>query len=392
MNREIPKPLRKALARPAGDVHPSPDVLTAFVERALAPVENEEVAHHLAQCAECREIVFLASEAAEQEAPVEGELVAAASRRVAPTPVYAASLRPAATLANAPRPRWTIRMRWAVSIAAAAVLVSGVLVLQISRAGSGHNAASMTVASNRPAPVSPEAPPTATAPSSQEASAKPPVPGTLAKAAPHRAMAGPAKKGPAQTTVARNAAEPAPSSENEAAKPAPPETGPQAAPGAFGGVGTALVPEINPQNSFAESEASQPVQLKQGAPALFGKSRMGMQAKSAARTQWRIGPDGHLERSMAAGQWARVLADQPTTFRAVAAMGSDVWAGGNGGALFHSSDGGEHWSAVTLAAESKVETGAIVSLRFDDSQHGSVASDMGTRWATIDGGVTWTPQ
>ena len=63
MNQEIPKLLRNALARQAvGDVHPSPDVLTSFMERTLAPMESEVVTHHLAQCAECREIVFLASE------------------------------------------------------------------------------------------------------------------------------------------------------------------------------------------------------------------------------------------------------------------------------------------------------------------------------------------
>jgi len=393
MNQEIPKPLRNALARQAvGDVHPSPDVLTSFMERTLPPVESDMVTHHLAQCAECREVVFLASDAAEDELR-ERELLAAAAatRRVAPMPLYAASSRAAAALANASRPRWTGRMRWAVSIAAAAFLVSGGLVLQFSRAGSGHNAAPLTVASNRPAPARPEAQPTATAANSQEASAKPPVSETLAKAAPHRATTARAKKGPAQTTVARNAADQVPSA--PAAEPAPQATPSQATAGAFSGVGNnALVPEVRPQSSFAESEAAQPLQLKQGAPALFGKSRMGMHAASAVRPQWRIGPDGHLERSMVADQWTRVLDDQPTAFRAVAAMGSDVWAGGNGGALFHSSDGGEHWSKVPLAAESNVETGDIVSIRFDDPQHGIVASDRGTRWATTDGGVTWTTQ
>ena len=135
MNQEIPKPLRNALARQAvGDVHPSPDVLTSFVERTLPPVESEVLSHHLAQCAECREIVFLASAAAEDEVREERELVAAAAAgRVAPMPAYAASSRPAAARAEAPRPRWTNRMRWAMSVAAAVVLVSAGVVLQFSR-------------------------------------------------------------------------------------------------------------------------------------------------------------------------------------------------------------------------------------------------------------------
>src|SRR5450755_2039198 len=95
MNQEIPKPLRNALARQAvSDVHPSPDVLTSFMERTLAPPESEAVTHHLAQCAECREIVFLASNAAEDEVGDERKLVAAATGRVAAMPVYAASSHP----------------------------------------------------------------------------------------------------------------------------------------------------------------------------------------------------------------------------------------------------------------------------------------------------------
>src|SRR5664279_5155465 len=387
MNQEIPKPLRNALARQAvGDVHPSPDVLTAFMERTLPPVESEVVTHHLAQCAECREIVFLASEAAEDDVRVERELVAAAAfSRVAPMPVYTTTSRPAPAWVEPSRPRWTTRMRWALSVAAAALLVSGGPVLQFSRAGSGHSATPLTVASNRPALASPEARQNATAQESQEAAAKPRAPEALAKAAPHGTAAAHAGSVSSATAVARNDTDEFPAA--PATGVAPRATGPQATPGAVGGMGNALVPEVRPQRSFAESEAAQAVQ--QAAPLAFGKTQAEMHSVSAARPQWRIGPEGHLERSMAAGQWTRVLDEQPTTFHAVAVMGNDVWAGGNGGALFHSSDGGEHWSEVSLAANSNVETGAIVSIRFDDPQHGVVACDSGTRWATADGGVTW---
>ncbi len=394
MNQEIPKPLRNALARQAiGDVHPSPDVLTSFVERTLASPENEVVTHHLAQCAECREIVFLASNAAEDEVRDGREMVAAAAAgRAAAMPVYAVSSRPAAA-----RARWIVRTRWAVSIAAAALLISTGLVLQFRRATSGDQAATVKVASNRPAPASPEAQQSATAASPRDASAKPSVAESLAKAAPHPTPAAQAKKLPETTMIARNASDAFPSA--PAAERAPRATTSQATAGAaVGGTSNAVVPEVRPQSSFAESESAQKsetaqsLQLQQRAPLTFGKSGMGMKAVSAVRPQWRIGPDGHLERSMAANQWTRALDDQPVIFHAVAVIGNDVWAGGNGGALFHSSDRGEHWSKVSLASNSNVETGAIVSIRFDDSQHGIVASDSGTRWATTDGGVTWTTQ
>ena len=51
-------------------VHPDLDALNAFVESALTEHERVECLAHLAECAECREVVFLAQKAAEIEAPV----------------------------------------------------------------------------------------------------------------------------------------------------------------------------------------------------------------------------------------------------------------------------------------------------------------------------------
>ena len=399
MNQEIPKPLRNALARQAvGDVHPSPDVLTSFMERTLAPGESEVVTHHLAQCAECREIVFLASNAAEDEVGDGRRLVAAAAvGRAAAMPSYAATSRLDTARAEASRRRWTVRTRWAVSVAAAVVLVSTGLLLQFRRATSGYQTAPLTVASNRPAPASPEVRQSAAAPSSQKAAAKPAVAEMLDNTAPRQITAAQVKKVPEATMTARDAGDAFPSAPT--AQPAARATAsPATAGAAVGGVSNAAVPEARPQSTYVEgesaqkSETAQSLQLQQRAPLTFGKSGTVMKAVSAVRPQWRIGPNGHLERSLAANQWTRVLDDQPVIFHAVAVMGSDVWAGGNGGALFHSPDGGEHWSKVSLAANSNVETGAIVSIRFDDPQHGIVASDSGTRWATTDGGITWTTQ
>ena len=51
-------------------VHPDPDALNAFVENALPEHERIECLGHLAKCAQCREVVFLAQKAAEIEEPV----------------------------------------------------------------------------------------------------------------------------------------------------------------------------------------------------------------------------------------------------------------------------------------------------------------------------------
>ena len=76
MNQELPNSLREALARQAaGDAHPSSDVLTAFVEHSLPSRESQRITDHLAKCADCREVVFLASAAVEEPAGEEQELM-----------------------------------------------------------------------------------------------------------------------------------------------------------------------------------------------------------------------------------------------------------------------------------------------------------------------------
>jgi hypothetical protein len=50
-------------------LHPGADVLNAFLEGALAEHERTECLAHLADCAKCREVVFLAREAAAVEEP-----------------------------------------------------------------------------------------------------------------------------------------------------------------------------------------------------------------------------------------------------------------------------------------------------------------------------------
>ena len=94
MNQKLPRPLRDALARQAGcEVHPSPDVLTSFMERTLPLDERELVTDHLALCPDCREVVFLASNATEDVVVDERKLAAA---------------HQPAVLAETRRRRWTL--------------------------------------------------------------------------------------------------------------------------------------------------------------------------------------------------------------------------------------------------------------------------------------------
>jgi hypothetical protein len=79
-------------------------------------------------------------------------------------------------------------------------------------------------------------------------------------------------------------------------------------------------------------------------------------------------------------------------FRAVTVAGSEVWAGGSGGALYHSLDAGIHWTRIVPTAAGTTLTGDIISLEFPDSQNGKVTTSTPEVWTTRDAGQTWQKQ
>ena len=79
-------------------------------------------------------------------------------------------------------------------------------------------------------------------------------------------------------------------------------------------------------------------------------------------------------------------------FRAVVANGSDVWAGGLNGSLYHSIDSGNRWALVMPSSAGTALTGDIVSIEFPDSQHGKLSTSTGETWITADSGQTWHKQ
>jgi len=92
------------------------------------------------------------------------------------------------------------------------------------------------------------------------------------------------------------------------------------------------------------------------------------------------------------GKTSRVRKVRSPVFRAVAATGIDVWAGGSEGALYHSLDAGDHWIRVMPTSSGAVLTGDIVSLEFADMGHGKVSTSTAEVWTTSDAGQTWQRQ
>jgi len=70
----------------------------------------------------------------------------------------------------------------------------------------------------------------------------------------------------------------------------------------------------------------------------------------------------------------------------------DIWVGGSAGALFHSSDAGEHWTQVRPIANGEALEDDIVGVEFTDTLHGKLTSSAEETWITADAGQTWQKQ
>jgi hypothetical protein len=83
-----------------------------------------------------------------------------------------------------------------------------------------------------------------------------------------------------------------------------------------------------------------------------------------------------------------------TIFRAlsVSSVAAEVWAGGSGGALYHTLDGGNLWARVVPSDGGTSLTGDVISIQFSDPQNGSVTTSSAEVWTTKDAGQTWHKQ
>ena len=91
---------------PNSIVHPDEDLLTAFAEQALTPAERRQLQDHLADCGRCREVVFLAQQAAAEE------------------------LVPAVAQKPAVRPSWRLILAGAVAFASIAAISTSIVIYQ----------------------------------------------------------------------------------------------------------------------------------------------------------------------------------------------------------------------------------------------------------------------
>jgi photosystem II stability/assembly factor-like uncharacterized protein len=115
-------------------------------------------------------------------------------------------------------------------------------------------------------------------------------------------------------------------------------------------------------------------------------------ARQARTPSWTVTAAGAVQRSYDGRSWQTVVISPGTTFRAVAAAANDVWAGDSTGALYHSTDSGDHWQRVEVSSAGRELHGAIASIDAARPPAVTVITTLGERWTTSDGGQIWKPE
>ena len=387
-------------AQPVGE-HPDADLLTAFAEHALGGPERELVLAHLAVCVACREVVSLAL-------PQEAEMVEVAA--------------PSGSWFRWPMLRWTAVAATVIVVGAAvSVLVprrtanqalqeASVPAQKVPSVPSAQNAETREQ-ENKPVGAKRQARQAVAQPSERGAAAKEnskqvaadalsqarneavavqPAPAPVPQIQAGEAQ--PAKsRDLQQMTTLEEAAKPEAArkdsalADKDAAKGA--AVGGQVAENRYQAAAAPPSPPPPAENQVAPSSelrAKSAGGLPSSGPMALAKAK-----KLDTTTRWRVSASGAIERSSSGAAWEKVEIDPGVTFRGISSTSGDLWAGGTGGALFHSADAGRTWSRVRVGDEGMWVSEVIVGVDFPNAASGFVTTASGAVWQTQDAGRTW---
>jgi len=447
---EVPKVVQERLRVASAGVarHPDADVLTAFAERSLRGLERDTVLQHLSRCGECREVVSLALPASEPaEVAVKSVRAAWLTWPAMRWGFAAAGIVVVASLAVVLHRRQQSMAADKTSppaaVSEARNQVVPALSLQDTEKEQDKSKASPSPTGSKDgeetsrvaAHSAHNEAPAALAPIPSYAS-RVPVAGSLAHGPKMgiqtnlsnqwqqfsaNNLVAPVRVSPATPSAASNQAGSDAVVQTQAAAPVP--TADNLAAQSQG-----LSQQV-PLGGSAESKVDRAKPLQTAIMDNSRKYAVGVapsvsRARSAVAgaAQWTISATGGLQRSLDRGAtWQDVnvnesdapggagkqqasgekapaaIGDQKQApsepvFRAVAANGPDVWAGGANGGLYHSVDTGVHWTRIVPLSSGVFLTGDIVTVDFPDPQHGRIATSTSEIWITADAGQSWQKQ
>lgn len=452
--QDVPKIVRARLQRQklaTAEPHPDADLLTAFAEHSLAGRERDHVLDHLARCGECREAVALALPATEAVALASSESTArigwlswpilrwgvVAAGILAVTSVGILQYRqrhqektlvassftphaPADTAAQSPAsaPRATASQAFAPQAAKEKQI-------ELPKQTPSPSRVSSQLAATNPAPA-PAAIPAQPQPMRRSSSASSiggPIVGhgfasaigrssTAVEVSP-QSSAEPAAADQLETdqwqTLSR--AKPVPDQASSALPPAP-----RTDPALMGSAalrwtisdGGALRRSLDggktwlDVNVAADSspDSSMSSQLELPAPTTTGKEQAEPTTQASTETnQTEKKSNAKSAARSAASARVQFAGVEPASvsrpvFRALAVSSNaaEVWAGGSGGALYHTLDGGNRWLRVLPSDAGVLLTGDIIAIQFSDPRNGTVTTSNVEIWITADAGQTWHKQ
>jgi hypothetical protein len=412
---QLPKLVRQRLQATAkAGVHPDPDLLACFAERSLSESERVAVLEHLANCPDCRQIVSFSVPPLERQ----------------PAPVAAAWPSPAGG--------WhRLGLRWA-AVAACVAVAGGAVMLGRHALATKENLIALeptqpmpkdhskpTQASQRADQIVARAEPPQSAGVSARVAASPEEARQLVKLQKQSAKTGGGvgfgvgmpqshlrESGAAPAMVAQAAPAQADQQRSTTGRQ---EDGLQASPAQIPAASEAVQVESAAPGVSSQQLQVYPTESKDFAPPAppsepasgsSGRSLKGIvggsvisrneavQDKTAGDTimpRWTLSSDGTLLlRSFDNGQtWQSIPVAGRVVFRALSALGPEVWIAGSAGALYHSSDRGQHWQKVEPAADGRILVADIIALEFIDSQHGKLITANHEVWITADAGHSW---
>jgi hypothetical protein len=349
----------------AAEIHPDPNLITAFVENSLPGDSRAQIVQHLAQCADCREVVFLSS------------------------PDQATTL-PAAVSAPSRWLTWPV-LRWGAAVAAVVVVVAAVSLHRQS----GGVATSSGSMQQTDAPIAKEK--AAAAPVLEEKREIAAVPATVKGDS--VGDAGSQRPDQLKKQGARVAASPMVAQKGDALSGTPANE-PRSE------LDKTTTVEVAAQSTAGNVEAV-PGRAKDASNLSNAGGGIGGGASLAAPAfqprsalllptvppRWTLTSDGTLQRSLDFGRtWQTVPVASQASFRALAASGKDIWVGGAKGALYHSMDAGQNWTEVRPLAAGQTLTDDIIGVEFPDPLHGKLTTASEEIWTTEDGGQSWHKQ
>jgi hypothetical protein len=431
---QLPKIVQRHLqtaAKPGA--HPDPDLLNAFVEKSLTDRERSQILLHLADCANCREVVTLAMPEIEST----------------PSPSTDRSLWLS----------WPV-LRWG-ALVACVVVVSAAVTLHYQQRQTGESSVAEKIPATLPAEkasqlstrekLAAKIPPPAPFPSDRDSGSADKLAKQQGKkidageiaartgvSAPHRLdenerdqklynnqladSAVQAADKPTPSAGMMIAAAPATVPSTKVAQAAPhSEIRNGTAASASGAVtesvtvesaDTSVLETVQTPERKAKDEATKNEPRKEAQAARSGAVGAGLGGRKtdslsahAAETvsgnyakrsraysapRWTLSADGVLQRSLDSGKtWQAIPVASGVVFRALAANDSDIWAGGAAGTLYHSSDAGQNWVRVEPVVEGQSLTSDVLTVEFGDTQHGKLTTSARETWITSDAGATW---